>query len=70
MNANVNARGNGFWQELSAGIRGERRSYTEGPIGRAVVLLAVPMVLEMVMQSVFSVVDVYFIGKLGRDAVA
>lgn len=60
----------GFWEELRAGIRGKRRSYTSGSIGRAVVLLAVPMVLEMVMQSVFAVVDVYFIGKLGPAAVA
>ena len=60
----------GFWAELRDGIRGKRRSYTSGSIGRAVVLLAVPMVLEMIMQSVFAVVDVYFIGRLGPDAVA
>lgn len=60
----------GFWQDLRAGIRGQQRSYTTGSIGRAVVLLAVPMVLEMVMQSVFAVVDVFFIGKLGPDSVA
>lgn len=66
----MTAESSGFWHELRAGILGKRRSYTSGSISRAVVLLAVPMVLEMVMQSVFAVVDVYFIAKLGPEAVA
>jgi MATE family, multidrug efflux pump len=60
----------GVWATLRDAVRGSRQDLTEVPIGRAVVLLAVPMVLEMVMESVFAVVDVFFVGRLGADAVA
>ena len=55
---------------LREAVRGSHQDYTEAPIGRAVVLLAVPMVLEMLMESVFAVADVFFVGRLGADAVA
>jgi putative MATE family efflux protein len=58
------------WATLREAIRGSHQDYTEGPIGRAVVLLAIPMVLEMVLESVFAVVDVFWVSKLGADAVA
>jgi putative MATE family efflux protein len=51
-------------------LRGSRQDYTEGPIGRAVVLLAVPMVLEMAMESLFAIVDVFWVSHLGANAVA
>jgi putative MATE family efflux protein len=58
-----------IWGTLREAIRGSHQDYTEAPVGRAVVLLAVPMVLEMLMESVFLVVDVFFVGKLGADAI-
>lgn len=62
--------GHGFWATVREAIRGSRHVYTEGPIGRAIVLLAIPMVLEMAMESIFAVADVFYVGRLGADAVA
>ena len=60
----------GFWSGVREALRGSRRDYTEGVVGRAILMLAVPMVLEMVMESVFAVCDVFFVSRLGADAVA
>ncbi len=46
------------------------QDFTQGPVSKAIVALAIPMVLEMCMESIFAVVDVFFVGKLGADAVA
>jgi putative MATE family efflux protein len=60
-----------LWRAVRASVRGShRRDYTQGDVGRAVILLAVPMVLEMLMESVFAVCDVFFVAHLGADAVA
>lgn len=52
------------------GIRGSARDFTRGDVGDAVIVLAIPMVLEMGMESLFAVVDVFFVSKLGAEAVA
>src|SRR5436305_14895197 len=59
-----------FWASLRAVILGGKRDYTEGSISRAITLLAIPMVLEMAMESLFGVVDVFFVAHLGADALA
>jgi putative MATE family efflux protein len=59
-----------MWAELRDAIRGTGADYTKIPLRRAVFLLAVPMVLELVLESTFAVVDIYFVGQLGSSAVA
>src|SRR5580658_1619526 len=59
----------GFWQSLREAVMGSSQDFTEGSIGRAIVLLAVPMVLEMIMESLFGVVDVFWVSHLGADAI-
>src|SRR5512142_1829714 len=51
-------------------VRGRGGDPTTGPVARAVVLLAVPMVLEMAMESVFAIVDIAFVSRLGAAATA
>jgi MATE family, multidrug efflux pump len=59
-----------LWSAIRESIRGSHRDYTVGPIGRSILLLAIPMVLEMFMESLFAVVDIYWVGRLGTDAAA
>jgi putative MATE family efflux protein len=59
-----------LFRDLRDALRGSEKDYTQGSMGRAILLLAVPMMLEMAMESVFAVVDVYFVSSLGASAVA
>ena len=61
---------NKFFQLVAQSIKGEQQDYTTGSIRVAVFLLAVPMILEMCLESVFAVVDIFFVNKLGSDAVS
>lgn len=51
-------------------LNGEEQDYTTGSIRKAVFLLAIPMILELSLESVFAVVDMFFVGKLGENAIA
>src|SRR5512132_1857713 len=60
-----------FWSDLREAIRGSHmHDYTEERIGRAVLLLAVPMVLETIMESIFAVVDIFFVSRRGPASMA
>src|SRR3989440_64111 len=58
------------WSSVREAIRGSHQDFTAGNLHRAILLLAIPMVLEMVLESLFAVVDVFWVGRLGADAIA
>ena len=64
------SRGASLWSSLVEAVRGSHQDYTTGNLNRAILLLAMPMVLEMVLESLFAVVDVFWVGRLGANAVA
>ena len=59
-----------LWKSIREALRGSHQDFTTGSINRAILLLAIPMVLEMVLESLFAVVDVFWVGRLGADAIA
>lgn len=59
-----------WWSLLLEAVRGSDRDYTVGPVGPSLVMLSVPMVLEMAMESLFAVVDVFYVSRVSADAVA
>ncbi|MCB0281254.1 MAG: MATE family efflux transporter [Calditrichae bacterium] len=66
----LNSNSSSIWQELKNAINGSEDDFTQIPLGKAIFLLAVPMILELIMESTFAVVDIYFVGSLGASAVA
>ena len=59
-----------LYQEILESLRSEDHDYTQGNLKKAVFLLSIPMVLEMLMESIFAIADIYFVSKLGADAIA
>ena len=59
-----------IYQTFKQSLNGEQQDYTTGSIRKAVFLLAIPMILELSLESVFAVVDMFFVGKLGENAIA
>lgn len=67
----MSSKGNvGWWASVREALRGTEQDFTEGSLNRAVALLAVPMVLETVGESIFAVADAFFVARLGADALA
>ena len=60
----------GVFRDILASLKGGDQDFTEIPLRRAILLLSVPMVLEMLMESVFAVADIFFVSRLGAEAVA
>ncbi len=59
-----------LWQSIKEALRGSHQDYTTGSLNRSILLLAIPMVLEMVLESLFAVVDVFWVSRLGPNAIA
>lgn len=59
-----------IWCDIKESIAGSKLDFNTGNIGRTILILSVPMVLEILMESVFAVVDIFFVAQLGADPIA
>ncbi len=59
-----------LWSLTKRSLNGAQYDYTQGSIRQAIILLAIPMILELSLESVFAVVDMFFVGRLGENAIA
>src|SRR4030095_7733990 len=60
---------NRVYHIIRLSLNGEQRDYTQGSISKAIFLLAIPLILELSLESVFAVVDMFFVSKLGKHAI-
>ena len=60
----------GFFSLFRLAIKGSEKDFTTGSIDRAIILLSIPMILEMFMEGLFAIVDIFFVAKLGKEATA
>jgi putative MATE family efflux protein len=70
MNQQLKNKSASFFAVIKQSLNGEQQDYTQGSIRKAVFLLAIPMILELSLESVFALVDMFFVGKLGENAIA
>ncbi|MEM8568873.1 MAG: MATE family efflux transporter, partial [Bacteroidota bacterium] len=61
---------NTLFKNFIKAVKGEEKDFINGSIKRAIFMLSIPMILEMVMESLFAVVDIFFVGKVSVNAVA
>lgn len=59
-----------FLKNFLKAVKGEEKDFISGSIRRAIFMLSIPMILEMAMESLFAVVDIFFVGKVSVNAVA